>query len=229
MPGDTVIVSASPIPGNERLVAHTLDNLFQQGARVFYSRVAEVHVPGHAGQEEMKLVMALTHPRYFVPVHGEYRHLVIHAQLAQSMGIPADNTFVIKDGDILELSGDSGKVVGNASSSYVYVDGLGDIGDDVLRDRKHLSRDGVLVVIIPFDKQTGQLVAPLEMLSRGFVETNAAELMEEAKTRLARTLNRDAHAGDTNMMQSKVRQVLGQFLWERTHRRPMILPIAIEV
>jgi ribonuclease J len=127
------------------------------------------------------------------------------------------------------LTADSGKVVGHAASSYVYVDGLGDIGEDVLRDRKHLSRDGVLVVIIPFDKQTGRLVAPLEMLSRGFVETNSANLMEEAKTRLTRTLDRDAHPGDMSSMQGKVRQVLGQFLWERTHRRPMILPIAIEV
>ena len=229
MRGDTVIVSASPIPGNDRLVAHTLDNLFQQGARVFYSRVAEVHVPGHGGQEEMKLIMALTRPRYFVPVHGEYRHLVHHAGLAQSMGLPPERTFVLRDGDVLELSEESGRVVENIPASYVYVDGFGGIGDEVLRDRQHLSRDGVLVVIIPFDKMSGRLVAPLDMLSRGFVEANAAGLIDEAKAIVAKSLDSGAHPVEINVMQSNVRQVLGRFLWERTRRRPMILPVVVEL
>lgn len=226
--GDTVIVSASPIPGNDRLVAQTLDRLFQQGAQVYYSRVADVHVPGHAGQEEMKLVLALTRPRYFVPVHGEYRHLILHTQLAQSMGVPPERTFALQDGDVLELTPEKGQVVQRVEVSPVYVDGIGDVGPVVLRDRQQLSRDGVLVVILMFDKRTGRLVGQPDLVSRGFVEEENG-VLADARRAVQRAVDHAGQLGDPGYLHMRIKEVLSQHLFSRTRRRPMILPITLEV
>ena len=233
LPGDTVILSATPIPGNESLVNRTVDNLFKQGAQVFYDRVAQVHVHGHGSQEELKLLLNLVKPRFFMPIHGEFRHLTLHAKLAESVGIPKDNIFVLEDGDILELTPWAGKVTGKVSSGNVYVDGLsvGDIGSVVLRDRKMLSRDGIVMVIIAINRQTGKLVGLPDIVSRGFVDTNESkDMIEESRNLVARTLDhgRDRPA-DWGFISTKVRDVLHRFYYEQTKRRPMILPFMVKV
>ncbi len=231
--GDTVVLSASPIPGNEGLINRTVDNLFRQGAQVLYSKVAPVHVHGHASQEELKLLVNLVKPRLFMPIHGEYRHLTLHAQLAQSVGIPKENIFVLEDGEILELNPQAGKITGKVSAGNVYVDGLsvGDIGTVVLRDRRMLSRDGMVVVIIVINRQTGKLVGRPDIVSRGFVDTKeAGGMIEESRNVVARTLDhgRDRPA-DWGFISAKVRDVLNKFYYEQTKRRPMILPFMVKV
>jgi len=231
--GDTVILSATPIPGNEALVNRTVDNLFKQGAQVFYDRVAQVHVHGHGSQEELKLLLNLVKPRFFMPIHGEFRHLTLHAKLAQSVGIPKDSTFVLEDGDVLELTPWAGKVTGKVSSGNVYVDGLsvGDIGNVVLRDRKMLSRDGIVMVIIAINRQTGKLVGRPDIVSRGFVDTQESrDMIEESRNLVARTLDhgRDRPA-DWGFISTKVRDVLHKYYYEQTKRRPMILPFMVKV
>jgi len=231
--GDTVILSATPIPGNEALVNRTVDNLFKQGARVFYDRVAQVHVHGHGSQEELKLLLNLVKPRFFVPIHGEFRHLTLHAKLAESVGIPRENIFVLEDGDILELSPWAGKVTGKVIAGNVYVDGLsvGDIGSVVLRDRKMLSRDGIVMVIIAINRQTGKLVGRPDIVSRGFVDTKESrDMIEESRNLVARTLDhgRDRPA-DWGFISTKVRDVLNKYYYDQTKRRPMILPFMVKV
>ena len=231
--GDTVVFSASPIPGNEALINRTVDTLFRQGAQVLYSKVSPVHVHGHASQEELKLLVNLVKPKFFVPIHGEYRHLTIHAQIAQSVGIPKENIFVLEDGDILELNPQAGKIAGKVSAGNVYVDGLsvGDIGTVVLRDRKMLSRDGIVVVIIAINRQTGKLVGRPDIISRGFVDTREArDMIEESRNLVARTLDhgRDRPA-DWSFISAKVRDMLNRFYYEQTKRRPMILPFMVKV
>jgi len=233
LPGDTVIISATPIPGNESLVNRTVDNLFKQGAQVFYDRVAQVHVHGHGSQEELKLLLNLVKPRFFMPIHGEFRHLTLHAKLAESVGIPKDNIFVLEDGDIFELTPWVGKVTGKVTAGNVYVDGLsvGDIGSVVLRDRKMLSRDGIVMVIIAINRQTGKLVGRPDIVSRGFVDTNESrDMIEESRNLVARTLDhgRDRPA-DWGFISTKVRDVLHRFYYEQTKRRPMILPFMVKV
>ncbi|MDO8687065.1 MAG: ribonuclease J, partial [Dehalococcoidales bacterium] len=182
MRGDTIVISASPIPGNEGLVNKTVDNLFKQGAQVLYGKVASVHVHGHASQEELKLLLNIVKPKFFMPVHGEYRHLSLHAKLAQSIGVPEENTFVLEDGDVLELDSQTAKITGKVASGNVYVDGLsvGDIGSVVLRDRRMLSKDGIVMVIIAVDQQSGQLVGRPDIVSRGFVDTTESSVMIDA-------------------------------------------------
>ncbi len=231
--GDTVVFSASPIPGNEALINRTVDTIFRQGAQVLYSKVSPVHVHGHASQEELKLLVNLVKPKFFVPIHGEYRHLTIHAQIAQSVGIPKENIFVLEDGDILELNPQAGKIAGKVSAGNVYVDGLsvGDIGTVVLRDRKMLSRDGMVVVIIAINRQTGKLVGRPDIISRGFVDTREArDMIEESRNLVARTLDhgRDRPA-DWSFISAKVRDMLNRFYYEQTKRRPMILPFMVKV
>ncbi|MHB8577522.1 MAG: ribonuclease J, partial [Dehalococcoidia bacterium] len=169
--GDTVVLSASPIPGNEQYVYGVVDNLFKLGANVLYNRVDNIHVRGHAAQEELKLLLSLVRPTYFVPVHGEYRHLTLHARLAQAMGVPPENTFVMEDGDVLEIGLDWAEVTGKVPATPVYVDGLGvgDVDHVVLRDRRHLASDGMVIVVIPIDKQTGKVIGLPDVMSRGFV------------------------------------------------------------
>ena len=231
--GDTVILSSTPIPGNESLVNRTVDNLFKQGAQVFYDRVAQVHVHGHASQEELKLLLNLVKPKFFMPIHGEFRHLTLHAKLAESVGIPKDNIFVLEDGDILELTPWAGKVTGKVSSGNVYVDGLSvvDIGSVVLRDRKMLSRDGIVMVIIAINRQTGKLIGRPDIVSRGFVDTiESRDMREESRNLVARTLDhgRDRPA-DWGFINTKVRDTLNKFYYDQTKSRPMILPFMVMV
>ena len=231
--GDTVVISATPVPGNEGLINRTIDNLFKQGARVLYSKLAQVHVHGHASQEELKLLLNLVKPKFFMPIHGEYRHLSLHARLAQSVGIPEENIFVLEDGDILELNPETGKVTGKITSGNVFVDGLsvGDIGTVVLRNRRMLSRDGIVVVIITVNKQTGKLMGHPDIVSRGFVDTRESkDMLEESRDLVARTLD---HSGtrpaEWSLVYTKVKDALNRFYYEQTKRRPMILPFMVKV
>ena len=233
MRGDTVVISATPIPGNESLVNRTIDSLFKQGAQVWYSQIAQVHVHGHASQEELKLLLNLVKPRFFMPIHGEYRHLSLHARLAQSVGIPEGNTFVLEDGDILELSQQGARITGKVTSGNVYVDGMsvGDIGSVVLCNRRMLARDGIVVVIITINKQTGKLVGRPDIVSRGVVDTRESkEMIDESRDLVARVLD---HSGDRSAAWSftdkKVRDILNRFYYEQTKRRPMILPFMVKV
>jgi ribonuclease J len=231
--GDTVVLSATPVPGNEALINRTVDSLFRQGAQVLYDKVAQVHVHGHGGQEELKLLLNLVKPRFFMPIHGEFRHLSFHAKLAQSVGIPEKNIFLLEDGDVLELGQWSGKIDGKVSSGNVYVDGLsvGDVGTVVLRDRRMLSRDGIVMVIITVNRQTGKLVGRPDIVSRGFVDTREAkDMLEESRDIVARSLD---HSGvrpaDWGFIYAKVRDILHKFYYDQTKRRPMILPVMVKV
>jgi len=220
--GDTVVISATPIPGNEALVNRTVNNLFKQGAQVLYDRVAQVHVHGHASQEELKLLLNLVKPKFFMPIHGEYRHLTLHAKLAESVGILKENIFVLEDGDILELSSQASKIIGKVTSGNVYVDGLsgGGIGSVVLRDRRMLSRDGIVMVIIAVNRQTGKLIGRPDIISRGFVDTREAkdkDMIEKSRDLVARILD---HSGDRpaewSFINTKVRDTLNKFYYEQT-------------
>ncbi|MCL0058048.1 ribonuclease J, partial [Dehalococcoidales bacterium] len=220
--GDTVVISATPIPGNESLINRTVDNLFKQGAQVLYDKVAQVHVHGHGSQEELKLLLNLVKPRFFMPVHGEYRHLSLHAKLAQSVGIPRENIFVLENGDILELNSQAGKITGKVSAGNVYVDGLsvGDIGSIVLRDRRMLSRDGIVVVIIAVNRQTGKLVGRPDIVSRGFVDTKESrEMIEESRDLVAEALDHGGDRPEWGFINAKVRDILNKFYYEQTKRR----------
>ncbi|MBA7620542.1 Ribonuclease J1 [subsurface metagenome] len=231
--GDTVVLSATAVPGNEALINRTVDALFRQGAQVLYDKVAKVHVHGHGSQEELKLLLNLVRPRFFIPVHGEYRHLSLHAQLAESVGIPQSNIFVLEDGDVLELGPNGGKVTGKVSSGNVYVDGLsvGDIGSVVLRNRRMLSRDGIVVVIIAINRQTGKLVGRPDIVSRGFVDTRESkDMMEESRDLVAKSFDHSgARPADWDFINTKVRDILNRFYYDQTKRRPMILPVVVKV
>jgi ribonuclease J len=232
-PGDTVIIAASPIPGNEKLVARTIDNLYRRGATVVYGIPMGVHVSGHAAQEELKLMLNLVRPRYFVPVHGEYRHLVHHSQLAQAVGLPSDRIFIGENGTVFEFGPDGGRIVGEVPWGRVLVDGVGvgDVGHIVLRDRRQLSQDGVLIVVLGIDANTGELVSGPDVVSRGFVYVRESEaLMEEARQRVREVFNTLGEgANEWTTIKSAVREALTKLLFERTRRRPMILPIVMEV
>ena len=231
--GDTVVLSASPIPGNESLIYRTIDSLFKQGAEVFYGNATQAHVHGHGSQEELKLLINEVKPKFFMPVHGEYRHLTLHAKLARSVGLPKENTFVLEDGDVLELAPNWGKVTGKVPSGNVYVDGLsvGDVGGIVLRNRRMLSRDGIVVVIIAVNKQTGRLVGRPDIVSRGFVDINESkDMIEESRDLVAKILDHGhGHTAEWGFADSKVRDALNRFYYERTKRRPMILPVMVKV
>lgn len=232
-PGDTVILSATPVPGNEKMVHRTINSLFRQGAEVFYQGISNVHVSGHAAQEELKLMLSLIRPKYFVPVHGEYRQLVLHAKLAYSLGIPENHITIAEDGDIIEVSDDGIKVAAHIASGNVFVDGLsvGDVGQIVLRDRKVLSQDGILMVVLTIDKETGQPLAGPDIVSRGFVYMrDAEELLESAREQvLISFLDMDHQGSDWSFVKDKIKATLSEFLYQKTHRRPMILPVVVEV
>jgi ribonuclease J len=232
-PGDTVILSATPVPGNEKMVHRTINSLFRQGAEVYYQGISNVHVSGHGAQEELKLMLTLLRPKYFVPVHGEYRQLVLHAKLAYSLGITEDRIVVAEDGDVIEVSANGIKRVDHTLSGNVFVDGLsvGDVGQIVLRDRKMLSQDGILMAVMTIDKETGQPLAGPDIVSRGFVYMrDAEELLESARERVLESLiGLDGHASDWSFVKDKIKHTLGEFLYEKTHRRPMILPVVMEV
>lgn len=228
-PGDSVIISATPIPGNEELVNRTVDNLFRAGAEVYYHDRAKVHVSGHASREEHKLLLNLTRPRFFVPIHGEYRHLVLHARMAEELGIPRDNIFVIDSGQVLEFGPDHGLVNGRVSEGHVLVDGLGvgDVGNVVLRDRHLLADDGFVVAVVAIDADTGELVEGPDIITRGFVYLpDSGNLMDEAAQTVIQALGRRSSGPATS---SKIKDSLADFLYRQTKRRPMILPVVMEV
>ncbi|MBP2650281.1 MAG: rnjA [Firmicutes bacterium] len=234
IPGDTIIISATPIPGNEKMVSKTIDFLLRQGAEVVYEAGSGVHVSGHPSQEELKLLHNLIRPKFFIPVHGEYRHLVKHAKLAREMGMPKENIFVADNGQVLEFSTDKGGVVSKVTAGKVLVDGLGvgDVGNIVLRDRRQLSQDGILIVVVTMDKQKACVVAGPDIVSRGFVYVRESEqLMDLAKEKVKLALEKCETNGITEWaaIKANVRDALGKYLYERTRRRPMILPIIMEV
>lgn len=232
LPDDTVVLSATAIPGNEALVNRTVDNLFRLGARVLYNRIANVHVRGHAAQEELKIVLTLVKPQYFVPVHGEYRHLVLHACLAESLGVEPGNAFVMVDGDVLEIDEAGARLRDRVSADYVYVDGLGvgDIDHVVLRDRAHLASDGMIVVVIAIDKRSGRIVGKPDVVSRGFVDVEESEeLLERTRDVVVAALEGASHIAEGGVVHTKVKEVVAKFLYQETRRRPMVLPVAVEV
>ncbi|MCH8089270.1 MAG: ribonuclease J [Chloroflexi bacterium] len=230
--GDTVIMSASPIPGNQTLISRTIDNLFRLGAHVLYGGIKQVHVHGHASREELKLMIGLTTPRFFVPVHGEYRHLVLHAQLAESLGIPSDNTFVLENGDVLELTEERGQVSQTVQSGPVYLDGAGRWNSDsrVLRDRRRLSRDGFVIITLSRNRITGRIDPSPEVVTYGFIEDEEAEALVGSTRRvLAEALDGKINSGNTKDIETTVKSALSKFYLQETKRRPMILPVIIEV
>jgi ribonuclease J len=228
-PGDSVIVSATPIPGNEELVNRTLNNLFRAGAEVYHHERMQVHVSGHASREEHKLMLNLTRPRFFVPIHGEYRHLVHHARMAEDVGIPADNIFVVEAGQVLEFGPDWGRTQGQVTEGHVMVDGLGvgDIGNIVLRDRRLLSKDGFVVVVVALDPESGEVIEGPDIITRGFVYIReSGDLIEEVASCVLEALE---GGGPRAEVSAKIRGSLAAFLYEQTKRRPMILPVVMEV
>jgi ribonuclease J len=233
IPGDTVVVSASPIPGNETVISRTIDNLTRQGARVLTTRNATVHVHGHASQEDLKLMLRVTQPKFFVPVHGEYRHLAAHSMLAQSVGVRPENAFVLEDGDVLELTQDGGKVVDRMACGHIYVDGLRlwDPRSAVLRDRRTLSRDGVVMVVLTVDQHRGGLLKEPEIVSMGFVDSgqNGDLLARGAQVVMQSLDHRGQLPLQSDYLQVQVKETLGKFLYTETKRRPMILPVVISV
>jgi ribonuclease J len=231
--GDTVVISATPIPGNEALVSKTTDSLFRQGANVIYDKLAQVHVHGHGSQEELKLLISLLKPKFFVPIHGEYRHLKLHGELAQSMGIPKDKVFVLENGDILELGQHSGKVVARTRVGVIYVSGMitGELDNAVLRDRKLLSRDGVAVVTIAVDAENGKLAERPRIVTRGLVDSGAEQkLIEKGRDAVSAALDHDRkRLGQRDFVDARVRDSLSRFFYEQIHRRPVIIPVIVEV
>lgn len=233
IPGDTVIISATPIPGNEKFVSKVVNQLFKKGAEVIYDSVEKIHVSGHACQEELKLMQALVKPKFFIPVHGEYRHLKKHGELAMELGLPEKNLVICENGDVIELTRNYIKKNGSVTSGQVFVDGLGvgDVGNIVLRDRKHLSQDGILTVVVTIEKQTGKVVSGPDIISRGFVYVRESEgLMDEAREIVRSVLKNceERQITDWATLKSKIRDELREFLYEKTKRKPMILPIIME-
>ncbi|HXL35605.1 MAG TPA: ribonuclease J [Ktedonobacteraceae bacterium] len=230
---DTVILSATPVPGNEKMVNRTINNLFRQGAEVYYQAIANVHVSGHAAQEELKLMLNLLRPTYFLPIHGEFRQLILHAKLASSLGIPEDHIVIAEDGDIVEVTRDAIKIGEHVACGNVFVDGLGvgDIGQIVLRDRQVLAQDGILMVVLTVDKETGLPLAGPDIVSRGFVYVrDSEELLEKARERVLESfVGLNGHASDWSFVKDKIKHTLSEYLYEKTHRRPMILPLVMEV
>jgi len=234
MPGDLVIISASPIPGNEKFISKVINDLFKKGAEVIYEALADIHVSGHACQEELKLMHSLVKPKYFMPVHGEYRHLKQHVNLAHKLGMPIENTFIMDIGNVLEINETSAKIAGSVPSGRVLVDGLGvgDVGNIVLRDRKHLSQDGLIVVVITTEGETGEIIAGPDIISRGFVYVRESEdLMDQVKqvTKLALQTCDENKKKDWASKKAIIKETLREFLYEKTKRKPMILPIIMEI
>jgi ribonuclease J len=232
--GDMVIFSARVIPGNETSIAHTVNHLFRRGAQVITEDVLPgVHVSGHPSREELKLMLNLTRPRFFVPIHGEYRHLYAHAELARTMGMPADHVFILEDGDVLEMTAAGGAVVGKVPAGRVFVDGkgVGDVGDTVLQDRQHLAQDGMVVVVIGFD-QAGAIVAGPDIISRGFgLLPEGGSLFEEARRLVLTTLESSSveEMTDEALIKERIRTGLRKLLWKTVGRRPMVLPLIVKV
>ena len=233
-PNDMVIISATPIPGNEKLVSNVINDLMQIGAEVIYSALENVHVSGHACQEEQKLIISLAKPKYFIPVHGEYRQLRAHAETAKQMGIPTENIFILENGKTLELNKKEAKITTSVPSGKILVDGLGvgDVGNIVLRDRQHLSQDGLIVIVMTMDKATGEIVSGPDVVSRGFVYVRESEtLMDDVKRVIKQEVRTFEEEGirDWSTIKSTLKDDLRDYIFQRTKRNPMILPIIMEV
>ena len=233
VPGDTVVISASPIPGNETVIADTIDNLYRQGANVLHSRIALVHVHGHASREELKMMLSLVKPKFFVPIHGEYRHLVTHASIARSMGIPESNIFVLEDGDVLELTPDAGEVVGKVPAGHIFVDGqrLWDMHSSVLAERKHLAREGVVAVVITLNKGTGKVIESPRFVSSGFVELDESQdLFEKTSKKVIEALEQERmQVLELKRIEAKITDSISKFLYKETRMRPTVLTVIKEV
>jgi ribonuclease J len=232
MSDDTVVMSASPIPGNELVIGKTIDNLLRQGAEVLYERIARVHVHGHGSQEELKMLLNLTKPRYFVPVHGEYRHLAAHARLAHQLGVRQENIFVLEDGEVLEVTAAGARVVENVPAGHIYVDGLDtwESENPVLRDRRILADEGIVVIIVTRDKASGKLARSPEVVSSGFLEpSQTAEVFQKVRQAVEGALSHGPKAHDGGFTSAKVKETAGKLLYKETGRKPMIIPVTIEV
>ena len=232
-PGDTVILSSKFIPGNEKIISNLINHLYRRGAEVFYEKISEIHVSGHASQDELKIMLQLTRPRYFVPIHGEYRHLVRHRRLAQEVGLPEENCFILEDGDVLELTARGAQKIKPVQAGKVFVDGkgIGDVGDVVIRDRRHLSEDGMVLAVMTIHQQTGELVAGPELISRGFMgDEFSEEILQQARKVILETLNgmnRETRT-DPGELKEEVRKSLRRYFRKRLERRPVVLPYIIE-
>lgn len=234
IPGDMVVISANPIPGNEKLISKVINELFSKGAEVVYEKLADIHVSGHACKEELRLMHRLVKPKYFMPVHGEYRHLKQHANLAMELGMQEEDIFIMDVGDVLELTSHSARINGHVASGRVLVDGLGvgDVGSVVLRDRKLLSEDGLIVVVVTAEKETGNVIAGPDLISRGFVYVKESEdLMEEAREIAKNALMKldEKQGNDWSAKKNAIKGALRDFIYEKTKRRPMILPVIMEI
>lgn len=232
--GDTVLLAANPIPGNERNVSRIVDNLYMLGARVIYGSKSELHVSGHGSQEELKLMLTLMKPEYFIPIHGEYRMLHHHSLLAEAVGVKEDNIFILKNGEVVESLEGVVRQSGRVTAGQIFVDGLGigDIGNVVLRDRRQLSADGVLITVITLSQTDGRMLSAPDTISRGFIYVrNSDKLMEEINQFIAATLEKMSKGdlGQWNIMKQTLKDALSKYLYDKTKRRPMILPIIIEV
>ncbi len=233
-PNDLVIISANPIPGNESNVSKVIDDLMQIGAEVVYSALEDVHVSGHACQEEQKLIFALTKPKYFIPVHGEYRHLIAHSETAKMMGVDKDNIFMLENGKVLELNQDQAGFTETVPAGRILVDGLGvgDVGNVVLRDRQHLSQDGLIVIVLTMDSSTGEVVAGPDVISRGFVYVKESEnVMDEVKMVVRHEVHKCEEKGirDWSTIKNSLRENLREYIFSKTKRNPMIIPIIMEI
>ena len=231
LPGDTVIFSSHPIPGNEKAVTNVINELQMKGADVIFQ---DVHVSGHACQEEIKLIYSLVKPKYAIPVHGEYKHRKAQAKIASELGIPRENIFMIQSGDVLEMDDEKAEVAGKVPVGAILVDGLGvgDVGNVVLRDRQHLAEDGILIVVLALDSGSDQLVSGPDIVSRGFVYVRESdELLDEARLLVNEAVQGclDKGKADWGKLKSTIKEVLSDFVWKKTKRRPMILPIIMEV
>lgn len=229
-PGDTIIFSSNPIPGNEKAVSRVINELSQKGADVIFQ---DAHVSGHACQEEIKLIYSLVHPKYAIPVHGEYRHLKAQAQLAENLGIPKDNIFILRSGNVLELDENEAVCTGNVPVGAILVDGLGvgDVGNIVLRDRQHLAEDGIMIVVMALERHSNVVLSGPDIVSRGFVYVRESEdLMDQARVVVEEALDHclSKRMADWGKIKTEVKESLSDFLWKRTKRRPMILPIIME-
>lgn len=234
--GDTVIISASPIPGNEKAISKMIDELFKRGANVLYKSLIDVHVSGHACEEELKLIHAIVRPKYFMPVHGEYRHLIRHKNIAVKMGLPSENVFIMDNGYVLEFDGDEVNVDERVTAGNILIDGLGvgDVGNIVLRDRRHLAEDGIIIIVMSVDSQTGEIYSGPEVISRGFVYMREAEAMinniiEQTNLAIAKINSITYKINDWSLKKSTIKDMVHDYVFEQTKRNPMVLPIVMEV
>lgn len=230
-PGDLVVISATPIPGNEKSVSRVINELSKRGAEVIYKALADIHVSGHACQEELKIIHRLVNPKFFLPVHGEYRHLKQHANLAQSLGMEKENVFIMEIGQVLELNTSSARINGSVPSGKVLVDGLGigDVGNIVLRDRKHLSEDGLIIVVLTIQKETGKVITGPDVISRGFVYVREADAFMKELRHVCKLAVQRCEGGNWSLKKNTIKDELRDYVYQKTKRRPMILPLIMEI